>query len=47
MRAERQKISIRRELENGTNFGRKTLITNNLVQKVIDLRHQGLSIVAV
>jgi len=43
MRAERQKIGIRRALENGAKFGRKTLITNKLVQKVVDLRHQGLS----
>ena len=42
MRAERQKIGIRRALENGAKFGRKTLITNKLVQKVVDLRHQGL-----
>ena len=43
MRAERQKIGIRRSLENGAKFGRKTLITDKLVQKVVDLRHQGLS----
>ena len=43
MRSERQKIGIRRSLENGAKFGRKTLITDKLVQKVVDLRHQGLS----
>jgi len=43
MRAERQKIGIRRALENGAKFGRKTLITNKLVQKVVDLSYQGLS----
>lgn len=41
--AELQKIGIRRSLENGAKFGRKTLITDKLVQKVVDLRHQGLS----
>ena len=43
MRKERQKIGIRRALDNGAKFGRKTLITNKLVLKVVDLRHQGLS----
>jgi DNA invertase Pin-like site-specific DNA recombinase len=43
MRAERQKIGIRRALDNGAKFGRKSIITNELVQKVVDLRRKGLS----
>ena len=43
MRAERQKIGIRRALDNGAKFGRKSIITDKLVQSVIDLRRKGLS----
>ena len=34
MRAERQKIGIRRALDNGAKFGRKSIMTDKLVQKV-------------
>ena len=43
MRKERQSIGIKRALENGAKFGRKSIITNELVQKVVDLRRKGLS----
>ena len=43
MRAERQKIGIRRALENGAKFGRKSIMTDKLVQSVVDLRRKGLS----
>ena len=43
MRIERQKIGIRRALENGAKFGRKSIMTDKLVQSVVDLRRRGLS----
>jgi len=43
MRKERQSIGIKRAIDNGAKFGRKSIITNKLVQKVIDLRRKGLS----
>ena len=43
MRAERQKIGIRRALDNGAKFGRKSIMTDKLVQSVVDLRRRGLS----
>ena len=43
MRKERQSIGIKRAIDNGAKFGRKSIITNELVQKVIDLRRKGLS----
>ena len=43
MRKERQSIGIKRALDNGAKFGRKSIITNELVQKVVDLRRKGLS----
>lgn len=43
MRKERQSIGIKRAIENGAKFGRKSIITNELVQKVVDLRRKGLS----
>ena len=43
MRKERQKIGIRRALDNGAKFGRKSIMTDKLVQSVVDLRHRGLS----
>ncbi len=44
MRKERQKIGIRRALENGAKFGRKSIMTDKLVKSVVDLRNQGQSI---
>ena len=43
MRAERQKIGIKRAIDNGAKFGRKSIMTDKLVQSVIDLRRKGLS----
>ena len=43
MRKERQKIGIRRALDNGAKFGRKSIMTDELVQSVVDLRRKGLS----
>ena len=43
MRAERQRIGIKRALDNGAKFGRKSIMTDKLVQSVIDLRRKGLS----
>ena len=43
MRKERQKIGIRRALDNGAKFGRKSIMTDALVQSVVDLRRKGLS----
>ena len=43
MRKERQKIGIRRALDNGAKFGRKSIMTDKLVQSVVDLRRKGLS----
>ncbi len=44
MRKERQKIGIRRALDNGAKFGRKSIMTDKLVKSVVDLRNQGQSI---
>ncbi len=44
MRAERQRIGIKRALENGAKFGRKSIMTDKLVKSVVDLRNQGQSI---
>ncbi len=43
IRKERQKIGIRRALENGAKFGRKSIMTDKLVKSVVDLRRKGLS----
>ena len=43
IRKERQSIGIRRALENGAKFGRKSIMTDKLVKSVVDLRNQGLS----
>jgi len=43
MRKERQSIGIKRAIDNGAKFGRKSIITDKLVQSVIDLRRKGLS----
>jgi DNA invertase Pin-like site-specific DNA recombinase len=36
-RAERQKIGIRRVLENGAKFGRKSIMSDKLIKSVADL----------
>jgi len=43
IRKERQSIGIRRALENGAKFGRKSIMSDKLVKSVVDLRNQGLS----
>ena len=43
LRKERVQIGIRRALDNGAKFGRKSIMTDKLVQSVIDLRRKGLS----
>ena len=43
IRVERQKIGVRRALDNGAKFGRKSIMTDKLVQSVVDLRRKGLS----
>ena len=43
MRAERQKIGIRRALENGAKFGRKTKLTDDKLREITRLRETGLS----
>jgi len=35
--------NIKRAIDNGAKFGRKSIITNELVQKIVDLRRKGLS----
>ena len=37
------KIGIKRALDNGAKFGRKSIMTDELVQSVVDLRRKGLS----
>ena len=44
IRKERQSIGIRRALENGAKFGRKSIMSDKLVKSVVDLRNQGLSL---
>ena len=43
MRKERQSIGIKRAIDNGAKFGRKSIMTDKLVQSVVDLRRRGLS----
>jgi len=43
IRKERQSIGIKRALENGAKFGRKSIMSDKLVKSVVDLRNQGLS----
>ena len=43
MRAERQKIGIRRALDNGAKFGRKSIMTDKLIKSVVRLRESSLS----
>ena len=42
--SERQKIGIKRALENGAKFGRKTIIDDLMISNVVPLREKGLSI---
>jgi DNA invertase Pin-like site-specific DNA recombinase len=44
MRKERQKIGIRRALENGAKFGRKTKLDEATISTISDMRKQGQSI---
>jgi DNA invertase Pin-like site-specific DNA recombinase len=44
LRSERQKIGIKRALDNGAKFGRKTTINNLMVGSVVQERQDGLSI---
>lgn len=43
MRSERQKIGIRRALENGAKFGRKSKLSKSVLNKIHSFREQGLS----
>ncbi len=43
LRAERQKIGIKRALENGAKFGRKTKLTDDKLREITRLRETGLS----
>ena len=43
IRKERQSIGIRRALENGAKFGRKSIMSDKLIKSVADLRTRGLS----
>ena len=44
LRAERQKIGIKRALENGAKFGRKSKLNDMTVGLINNMRNQGLSI---
>jgi len=44
MRTERQKIGIRRALDNGAKFGRKSKLNNMTIELIKNMRNQGLSI---
>ena len=44
MRSDRQKFGIKRALDNGAKFGRKSILTDKLINKVYSLREQGRSI---
>ena len=44
LRSDRQKIGIKRALDNGAKFGRKTIINNLMVGSVVQERQDGLSI---
>ena len=44
LRSERQKIGIKRALDNGAKFGRKTIIDDSMVGSVVQERQDGLSI---
>lgn len=43
MRSERQKIGIRRALESGAKFGRKSKLSKSVLNKIHSFREQGLS----
>ena len=44
MRKERQSIGIKRALDNGAKFGRKSILTDKLIEQVCNLKEQGRSI---
>ena len=44
LRSERQKIGIKRALDNGAKFGRKTIIDDLMISNVVQERDEGLSI---
>ena len=44
LRSDRQKIGIKRALDNGAKFGRKTIIDDSMVGSVVQERQDGLSI---
>ena len=44
LRSDRQKIGIKRALDNGAKFGRKTIINHLMVGSVVQERQDGLSI---
>ena len=44
LRSERQKIGIKRALDNGAKFGRKTIIDDVMINNVVQERVEGLSI---
>ena len=43
MRADRQRIGIKRALDNGAKFGRKSIMNNELISKINALREKGHS----
>ena len=43
MRSERQKIGIRRALESGAKFGRKSKLSKSVLTQIHSLREQGQS----
>jgi len=43
MRADRQRIGIKRALDNGAKFGRKSIMNNELITKINGLREEGHS----
>jgi DNA invertase Pin-like site-specific DNA recombinase len=44
LRSDRQRIGIKRALENGAKFGRKSIIDDVMINNVVPLRKKGLSI---
>jgi DNA invertase Pin-like site-specific DNA recombinase len=44
MRSERQRVGIKRALENGAQFGRKKILNDKLIKQVCSLREKGRSI---
>jgi len=43
MRADRQRIGIKRALDNGAKFGRKSIMNDELIKKINNLREEGHS----